>query len=93
MLGREGYWSIPERRRCIGDYRRTPKVRGSVMAKRASKTLAHGSDGNYEHLFADTLDGMLVFDAETMKVMLANQAAADITGFGSPGRDDQVSTS
>ena len=54
------------------------------MAKRASKTLAHGSEGQYEHLFANTLDGMLVFDAETMKVVLANQAAAAITGFGSP---------
>ena len=56
------------------------------MAKRASRTLVHGSDGKYEHLFADTLDGMLVFDAETMKVVLANQAAADIAGFGSPGK-------
>jgi len=54
------------------------------MAKRASKTLVHASEDNYAHLFADTLDGMLVFDAETMKVMLANQAAADITGSGSP---------
>jgi len=54
------------------------------MAKRASKTLAHGNEAKYEHLFANTLDGMLVFDAETMKVVLANQAAASITGFGSP---------
>jgi PAS domain S-box-containing protein len=54
------------------------------MAKRASKTLAPGNEGQYEHLFANTLDGMLVFDAETMKVVLANQAAAAITGFGSP---------
>ena len=42
------------------------------------------TERKYEHLFANTLDGMLVFDAETMKVMLANQAAADITGSGSP---------
>jgi len=54
------------------------------MAKRDSKTLVHGSEGKYEYLFANTLDGMLVFDAETMKVVLANQAAATITGFGSP---------
>ena len=54
------------------------------MAMRASKSLVHASEANYAHLFADTLDGMLVFDAETMKVVLANQAAADITGFGSP---------
>ena len=55
------------------------------MTKRASKSLVHTSEANYAHLFAATLDGMLVFDAETMKVVLANQAAADIAGFGSPG--------
>jgi len=54
------------------------------MAKRVGKTLVHNSEDKYEHLFANTLDGMLVFDAETMKVVLANQAAAAITGFGSP---------
>jgi PAS domain S-box-containing protein/putative nucleotidyltransferase with HDIG domain len=54
------------------------------MAKRASKSLAHAGEGNYAHLFADTLDGLLVFDAKTMKVVLANQAAAAIAGFGSP---------
>ena len=54
------------------------------MAKRVRKTLVHNSEDKYEHLFANTLDGMLVFDAETMKVVLANQAAAAITGFGSP---------
>jgi PAS domain-containing protein len=54
------------------------------MAKRVRKTLVRGSEGKYEHLFANTLDGMLVFDAETMKVVLVNQAAAGITGFGSP---------
>jgi PAS domain S-box-containing protein/putative nucleotidyltransferase with HDIG domain len=55
------------------------------MSIRASKSLVQASEANYAHLFADTLDGMLVFDAQTMKVVLANQAAADITGFGSPG--------
>ena len=55
------------------------------MTKRASKSLVHTSEAKYAHLFAATLDGMLVFDAETMKVVLANQAAADIAGFGSPG--------
>lgn len=54
------------------------------MAKRVRKALVRGSEGKYEHLFANTLDGMLVFDAETMKVVLANQAAAAINGFGSP---------
>ena len=61
------------------------------MAKRASKTLAHAGEGNYEHLFANTMDGMVVFDVETMKVILANQAAAAIAGFDSPeelARDD-----
>ncbi|MDM7999677.1 MAG: PAS domain S-box protein [Dehalococcoidia bacterium] len=54
------------------------------MAKRTLKTLAQASDSDYARLFADILDGMLVFDAATMKVLLANQAAADILGFPSP---------
>ena len=82
--GLRGYLSIQAQRETHRRLSRTPKVRGSGMAKRASKTLAHDSEGKYEHLFASTLDGMLVFDAETMKVILANQAAADITGSGSP---------
>jgi PAS domain S-box-containing protein/putative nucleotidyltransferase with HDIG domain len=56
------------------------------MAKQASRTLAHSSDDKYRHLFAETLDGMLVFDVETMKVVLANQAAADIAGFDFPAK-------
>jgi PAS domain S-box-containing protein/putative nucleotidyltransferase with HDIG domain len=49
------------------------------------------TEREYEHLFANTMDGMVVFDVETMKVVLANQSAAAITGFGSPEelmRDD-----
>jgi PAS domain S-box-containing protein/putative nucleotidyltransferase with HDIG domain len=42
------------------------------------------TERRYEHLFASTSDGVLVFDAQSMKVVLANQAAAGITGFGSP---------
>jgi hypothetical protein len=41
------------------------------------------TERKYEHLFANTMDGILVFDVETMKVVLANQAAASITGFAS----------
>jgi PAS domain S-box-containing protein len=36
----------------------------------------------YQHLFENTLDGILVVDAQTMKVVLANQAAASMFALG-----------
>lgn len=39
------------------------------------------SEHNYRVLFESTLDGMFVLDAETMRVVLANQNAASIYGF------------
>lgn len=39
------------------------------------------SEHNYRVLFESTLDGMFVLDAETMRVVLANQNAARIYGF------------
>ena len=36
----------------------------------------------YQHLFENTLDGILVVDAQTMKVVLANQATAGMFALG-----------
>ena len=36
----------------------------------------------YQHLFENTLDGILVVDAQTMKVVLANQGAAGMFALG-----------
>jgi PAS domain S-box-containing protein len=38
--------------------------------------------GKYQHLFENTLDGILVIDAQSMKVVLANQAAASMFALG-----------
>ncbi|HEY83332.1 MAG TPA: PAS domain S-box protein [Dehalococcoidia bacterium] len=41
------------------------------------------SEQRYKALFESTLDGVFVIDAETMRVVLANEAAANIFGFDS----------
>ncbi|MEA1964016.1 MAG: PAS domain S-box protein [Candidatus Aerophobetes bacterium] len=50
--------------------------------KRAEEALQE-SEHNYRTLFENTLDGVFVIDAETMKVVLANQTIARIYGFDS----------
>ena len=42
------------------------------------------SEENYRALFDSSVIGTIVLDAETMKVVMANQAAAKIFGFSSP---------
>ncbi|RLD55424.1 MAG: hypothetical protein DRJ01_16685, partial [Bacteroidetes bacterium] len=39
------------------------------------------SEHNYRTLFENTLDGLFVIDAETMKIVIANKAAAEIYGL------------
>ncbi|HEY49167.1 MAG TPA: PAS domain S-box protein [Dehalococcoidia bacterium] len=41
------------------------------------------SEENYKTLFESTIDGLVVIDAETMKVTYANKTALDIYGFDS----------
>ncbi len=50
--------------------------------KQVEEALRTG-ERKYELLFESTLDGMFVLDAETLRVVLANQAAVDIYGLGS----------
>ncbi len=50
--------------------------------KQVEEALRKG-ERKYELLFESTLDGMFVLDAETMKIVLANQAAVDIYGLNS----------
>ena len=56
------------------------------MAQEALRT----SEVNYRNLFENTLMGMEVVDAETMKVVLANHSMARMFGFKSP--EDMVGT-
>ncbi|MBM3155941.1 MAG: PAS domain S-box protein [Chloroflexi bacterium] len=41
------------------------------------------SERDYKVLFESTLDGLIVLDAETMKIVLANQTAAKVAGVSS----------
>jgi two-component system NtrC family sensor kinase len=50
--------------------------------KRVEKSLRQ-SEEKYRALFGSSVIGTLVLDAETMKVVMANQAAAEIFGFSS----------
>lgn len=53
-----------------------------VERKRAEEALRQ-SEHNYKVLFESTLDGMFVIDAETMRIVLANQNVAKIFGVDS----------
>ncbi len=51
--------------------------------RRSAEEALQQSERNYRVLFESTLDGMFVIDAQTMRVVLANQNAANIYGFKS----------
>ena len=56
------------------------------MAKKenvAREEALRGGEENYKLFFQSMLDGLLVFDAETMRVVFANQAGAKLYGFDS----------
>jgi PAS domain S-box-containing protein len=57
-------------------------VRDITERKQAEEAL-HESEQRYKALFESALDGVFVIDAETMRVVLANKAAANTFGFDS----------
>jgi len=66
-------------------------VSTDIAAHKQAKEALRESEHKYRALFESTLDGVFVIDAETMKVVLANEAAAKIYGFDSV--DDAVGAS
>jgi len=59
------------------------EIMGSALERKRVEESLRQSEHNYRVLFESTLDGIFVIDAETMKVVLANQAAAKVYGFNS----------
>lgn len=59
------------------------EIMGNALERKMVEESLRQSEHNYRVLFESTLDGMFVIDAETMKVVLANQAAAKLYGFNS----------
>jgi len=57
-------------------------LRDITERKRAEEAVRE-SEKRYRTLFESKLDGMFVIDAETMRIVLANEAAAEMYGFSS----------
>jgi len=57
-------------------------ARNITKRKKAEEALRE-SERRYRTLFESKLDGIFVLDAETMRVVLANQSAAEMCGFNS----------
>jgi PAS domain S-box-containing protein len=56
-----------------------------VTEHRSAEEELKQSEGKYRNLFENTQDGVEVIDSETGRIVLANQAAARMFGFNSPG--------
>ncbi len=54
-----------------------------ITERKRGEEALRASEEKYRELFETTLDGMAVIDAETMRIVLANQAAVKIYGFDS----------
>jgi two-component system NtrC family sensor kinase len=55
-----------------------------IAERKQAEEQLRQSEENYRALFDSSVIGTVVLDAETMEVVMANQAAAKIFGFGSP---------
>jgi PAS domain S-box-containing protein len=76
----EGYVTAVKKKNRIVGFQGT--FRDITERKRAEEALEQ-SEGNYRALFDSAVIGTFVIDAETMKVVMGNQAAAKAFGFNS----------
>ena len=63
--------------------RRLSEFEAAEVERKGAEEALRQSEHNYKVLFESTLDGMFVLDAETMRIVLANQNVARIFGFDS----------
>jgi PAS domain S-box-containing protein len=56
-----------------------------ITEQKENEDALRQSENDYKALFENTLDGLLVIEAETLSIIIANQAAADI--FDAPSRE------
>jgi len=61
------------------------EIMGNALERKKAEEALRQSEHSYRVLFESTLDGLIVMDIETMKVVFGNQTAAKLYGYESVG--------
>ena len=61
------------------------EIMGNALERKKAEEALRQSEHSYRVLFESTLDGLIVMDIETMKVVFGNQTAAKLYGYESMG--------
>jgi PAS domain S-box-containing protein len=61
------------------------EIMGNALERKKAEEALKQSEHSYRVLFESTLDGLIVMDIETMKVVFGNQTAAKLYGYESVG--------
>lgn len=65
-------------------------VARDITERKRAEDILRQSEEDYRTLFESTIDGMAVIDYETMKVVLANETAIRMYGFGPEDEIDKI---